>query len=91
MNAKPQPYQTYIVFEESGFGLVESPLQEGRSIGVFTGTETEVQVFCETKTRELHPKMTGWDSPQIKFKPAIQLNAARSDPDPMLARQALQA
>ena len=59
----------FIVFEQRGFGVVESPLEEGPSLGVFRGTETDCQAWCEAKTLEMHGGvLTGCDSPKIWFK-----------------------
>lgn len=65
----------YIVFEQHGFGVMESPHKEGKTLGIFTGTEKEVVAYCAAETLKIHGgKLTGWDSPTISYKPVVRLN-----------------
>jgi hypothetical protein len=65
----------WIVYEQNGLGVVESPLEPGKALGVFVGTKDEVEVYCRAETLKLHGgKLTGWDSPTIWYQPAIRPN-----------------
>lgn len=64
----------FIVFEMEGLGEIQSPWIEGKTKGIFTGTEEEVKSYCEQETLKIHGKLTGWDSPTIQYKIVTRLN-----------------
>lgn len=64
----------WIVHEVNGLGVVESPCEEGKALGIFTGTEDQVKAFTDELFHQKYPKPSGWDSPTFGYKPVVRLN-----------------